>query len=207
MHSQQDLEQVIRSHLVAEAENLHPLPTREAVLERLTVRRQRWRMIRLGSAAAAILVLAMIGGRTVFEALRPDVADNPGQPAAATGPLAVRVVGIGGELAGMTGTLRITDKCVFVQTTSVGRVLIAWPANSTSWDAADRSITFINRDGSVVTLRDREFITMTGGGDRKAESGISPQDWVASTDWLATPDSSCVFSAWWTPNEVRAGTE
>jgi len=106
-----------------------------------------------------------------------------------TGPLAL-IPPSGTDPARAEGTLRITERCVYLR--SAGKqMLLFWPADRTRWNGRNRAITFSNFDGTVVTVRDRDAVVLGGGGDSEAESGISAREWVRRTVWVAPPDASC----------------
>lgn len=101
------------------------------------------------------------------------------------------------------GTLRITDMCVFLE--SRGEVtLLFWPADRTAWSAESRAITFQNLDGNVATVADGDQVVLGGGGAGEADSGISGEDWVRRTDWVAPPDLSCPLDPRWGVGAVQA---
>ncbi len=101
------------------------------------------------------------------------------------------------------GTLRITDTCVFLE--SRGEVtLLFWPADRTTWSAESRAISFANLDGNVATVGDGDHVVLGGGGAGEAGSGISGEEWVRRTDWVAPPDLSCPLDPRWGVGALEA---
>jgi len=113
------------------------------------------------------------------------------------GPLAVVPPQGGADTAGNEGTLRITDDCVFLDTTG-GPELLVWPADRTTWNDQARTITFENFDGSAVSVGDGTRVVVGGGGDSNEESGTTTAAWLARTRWVQRPDLSCPLNPrWW----------
>jgi hypothetical protein len=101
------------------------------------------------------------------------------------------------------GVLRITDRCTFLERGGE-RELLAWPAERTRWDPADRSITFQTRSGDEVTVRDGDDIVLGGGGSSRAEGGETGAEWAAGLIWVAPPDPTCLVDVRWQISEVEA---
>jgi hypothetical protein len=57
-------------------------------------------------------------------------------------------------------------------------LLLVWPADRTTWNGEEHAVTLENLDGSAVTLRDGDRVSLGGGGDSVAESGVSGEEWV-----------------------------
>lgn len=112
------------------------------------------------------------------------------------GPLAVVPPQGGSDLIGLEGTLSITEACVYVEA-SGKMFLLIWPADQTTWNAEARSVTFENFDRSVVTVRNGDRVVLGGSGDDEAESGITPQVFLARTTWVSRPGSSCSLDPRW----------
>ena len=181
-----DVEAQLRRHLAAEADELPFLPDGETVRERLAERRRRpWRLLALVPMAAAFM-LAVLLGQALLAGPGPDESGGPVD----WGPLAV-VPTAGGAEALNTGTLRITQSCVFLETAGGESDLLVWPADRTRWEATAGTIGFTNSDGAELTLRDGEPVSFSGGGDSTAEGGVSGEEWLARVDWVARPDPSC----------------
>ncbi len=197
MTGDRDLETLVRRHLAAEADELPFLLDGEAVRRRLAEqRRTPWHLLALVPVTAAIVLAVLVG-----QALMADSGvDGPGGPGV-WGPLAV-VPSAGGEAALNTGTLRITETCVFLDTAGGESELLVWPADRTRWDASAGTVGFTNSDGSEVNLRDGELVSFGGGGDSTVEGGVSGEEWVARTQWVARPDPSCPMEIRWYVNEV-----
>ena len=107
----------------------------------------------------------------------------------------------GMDTARTEGALRITDTCVFLAETG-SPVLLVWPADRTRWNAAARTITFVNFDGSTVTVGDGTRVVVGGGGDSNDESGTTSEAWLARTRWMARPDASCPLDSRWFVGEL-----
>lgn len=198
MTGDRDLEALVRRHLAAEADELPFLPDAETVRERLRERRRdRWRLLALAPVAAAAVVLAVLAGQALLVGTERSGRGGPVD----WGPLAVVPIA-GGEEALNTGTLRITQSCVFLETAGGESELLVWPADRTRWEATGGTIGFTNSDGTEVTLRDGEPVSFGGGGDSTAEGGVSGEEWLARVDWVARPDPSCPMEISWYVNEV-----
>lgn len=107
------------------------------------------------------------------------------------GPLASYPVGNGGDDALTSGTLEITENCVFV-TRENERQLLIWPALVTSWDAPSRAIVYQNSDGSIHRLTTGMSVAFGGGsfGD------------IGSVDWTSPPQPQCLGVGAWGVNDV-----
>jgi len=189
-----DVESVVRRHLAAEVDDLPFLLDGEAVRRRLAERRRgRWRVLTIMPVAAAVVLAVLIGQALLA---------GPGPGGTVDwGPLSV-VSSTGGDEALNTGVLRITEACVFLESAGGESELVVWPADRTRWDASAGTIGFTNSDGTEVTLRDGELVSFGGGGDSTVEGGVSGEEWVARTDWVARPDASCPMEIRWYVNEV-----
>jgi hypothetical protein len=197
MTNDRNLETLVRRHLSDEADDLPFLLDGAAVRRRLTEhRRARWRLLALLPVSAVIVLAVLVGWALMVDS---DVGE-PGGPGI-WGPLAV-VPSAGGQDALNTGTLRITQTCVFLETAGGESELLVWPADRTRWDASAGTVGFTNSDGTEVNLRDGELVTFGGGGDSTVEGGVSGEEWVARTEWVARPDGSCPMEIRWYVNEV-----
>lgn len=152
----------------------------------------------------AALVVA-IAAASVWLGLQPDRGSlgtgEAASPTEAWGPLAVVPPSSAVMEALAAGTLRITDTCVFLEKAGGELELLVWPADRTTWNADARAITLENLDGSAVTFRDGDRVSF-GGGDSVGESGVSGEEWVRQTDWVAPPAPSCPIDAHWYVGEV-----
>lgn len=148
--------------------------------------------------------VGVIGGLTVFAVAAKVGIVGRGSPRAAEtwGPLAVVPPSGGVDEALATGTLHITDTCVFLEEAGDDLSVLIWPADRTTWDPDQRAITLKNLDGSTLSMRDGDRVRLGGGGDSVTESGVSGQEWVARTEWVAPPASSCPMDARWFVGEV-----
>jgi heat shock protein HslJ len=117
------------------------------------------------------------------------------------GPLAVIPPQDGADTARTEGTLRITDTCVFLEEGG-GPVLLLWPADRTTWDAEQRTITFANFDGTTATVGDGQSVVLGGGGGGSAESGVATEVWVAGMTWVARPVDGCPLDPYWGVGDV-----
>ena len=154
--------------------------------------------------AAALIVTACqpgVGQPGAKASASPDEASpSTVQPSASTvdtwGPLAVIPPQGGMDTLRTEGRLRITDTCVYLE--SRGEVtLLSWPADRTMWSEESRVITYDNVDGSVVTVGDGDHVILGGSGG-PGEDGISGEEFVKRTAWVAPPASSCTLDRWWT---------
>jgi len=198
MNVDPDLEARLRRHLAAEADELPFLIDAGAVEARLGARSRRWHRLLLVPAAAAV-VLAVLIGQALWTGPGPTGIGSAGR-----GPLAVMEMS-GGMDALNTGVLRITDRCVLLETAGGESELLVWPADRTRWDDATRTIRFTNPPaGDEFTLQDGQSVSLGGGGDGTDEGGVTPAEWVASIDWVAAPDPSCPMDIRWYVSSVVA---
>jgi hypothetical protein len=143
--------------------------------------------------------------------MTPGPAASPGgalasaseSPTDPWGPLAVIPPQDGSETARTEGTLRITDKCVVLETSDDVELLV-WPADRTKWNAATGTISFMNVDGSIVTASERSHAVLGGGGSSNAESGTTTEEWLQSITWLAPPDMTCPRESRWFVGDLRS---
>lgn len=198
MNGDPDLEARLRRHLAAEADELPFLLEAGAVEARLGAQSRRWHRLLL--PAAAVVVLAVVIGQAwTAGSGRGDLGGSGGW-----GPLAVMEMS-GGMDALTTGVLRITDRCVTLETAGGESELLVWPADRTRWDQATRTIHFTNPPaGPDFVLRDGQSVSFGGGGDSAAEGGGSSAEWAASVDWVAAPDPACPMDIRWYVSAVSA---
>lgn len=81
-------------------------------------------------------------------------------------------------------------------------VLLVWPADRTTWNARARTVTFENFDGTTVTVGDGDEVEMGGGGTSVDEGGLPGAEWLASIEWVAPPDPSCVTDTRWGVGDI-----
>ena len=95
------------------------------------------------------------------------------------GPLAVvRDEGGGGaQVAGGSGTLRISEECVTLTPRDGPEVTLVWPSGLTAWEPEAREVVFESFEGDV-RVADGDTITIGGSGD-------------IAGDWVAAPAASC----------------
>jgi hypothetical protein len=117
-------------------------------------------------------------------------------PASIWGPLAVIPPQDGTDTSFAVGTLDITDECVYLVSNGK-RTFLFWPADRTRWVAETRSISFANFDGTFMTASDGDAVSVIGGGDSAAESGLSGREWASRMVWVVPPDPSCVAEVRW----------
>lgn len=164
-------------------------------------------------ASAAVLAVVVAVG-TWLGLPRGDGSPGGGSPGAGAsvspavstagpwGPLAVVPPSNGVMEALAAGTLRITESCVFLEEAGDDLLLLVWPADRTTWSADPPGVTIRNLDGTSVTLRDGDRISLGGGGDSLAEGGVSGVEWVRRTVWVAPPALTCPLDARWFVGEV-----
>lgn len=159
--------------------------------------------MRVGAApslGAAFLVAAALVASCQFAAPTPTAgpsgsgAASPSAPVSSPekpwGPLAVIPPQDGTDLALAEGTLDIAETCVYLVSNGE-QMLLFWPADRTRWIEEARAISFSNFDGTTVAASDGDVVTVIGGGDSTAESGLSGREWASRTTWVAPPDPSC----------------
>ncbi len=156
-------------------------------------------------AGIAVLVLAIAASGVWLGLSRGDGSPGAGASASPTetwGPLAVvpQSSGFGEALA--TGTLHITDTCVFLEEAGDDLSVLVWPAERTTWNPGQQAITLENLDGRTLSMRDGDRVSLGGGGDSVTESGVSGEEWVARTEWVARPAATCPMDARWFVGEV-----
>jgi hypothetical protein len=74
------------------------------------------------------------------------------------------------------------------------------PPRQLEWhigNAAERTVTFANPDGTPVVVADGTAVIMGGGGDSSEESGIGPEAWLDGMTWVARPADGCPIDSWW----------
>ncbi len=202
MSGERDIEERVRRHLAAEAEELPFEVDGETVRRRLEQKqRGRWRSLALLPVAAAAVTLAVLAGQALVAGPGP-IPSATSPIGDAWGPLAVvpPAQGYGAALAG--GTLHITDACVFLEEAGGDPALLVWPADRTRWDGTARAIHFTNFDATEVTMGDGDRVTFGGGGDSTAEGGLPGAEWVERLEWVARPDASCPIDVRWSVGEV-----
>lgn len=206
MSDERDLERRLRAHLAAEADELLFEVDAARVRERLDRRRRPSRAWALVPVAAALVAVAVFAGSVLVAGPGPDPSPSGSADASASadvwGPLAVMPGPGSGDAALNTGTLRITDACVLLETADNELELLVWPEDQTHWDPAAGTVIYTNRDGTAVALRDRDPVSFGGGGDSTAESGVSGAEWEGRMEWVAAPDPSCPMEVRWFIGEV-----
>ena len=117
------------------------------------------------------------------------VAPMTGPPAFGDGPwgpLAVlEAPSDSGDFAGLSGTLRISERCVTVGSLDDSTPVI-WRHSQTHWNVATDTIVFFDPiTAQSVELHDGDFVAF-GGGGVGPEGGPAPAD----LPWLNPPDPS-----------------
>lgn len=156
-------------------------------------------------AGIAVVVLAIAAAGVWLGLPRGGGSPGAGASAASTdiwGPLAVVPASSGFGEALATGTLHITETCAFLEEAGDDLAMLVWPAGRTTWDQDKRSITLENLDGSALSMRDGDRVSLGGGGDSVTEGGVSGEEWVARTEWVARPAATCPMDARWFVGEV-----
>lgn len=82
-------------------------------------------------------------------------------------------------------------------------MLLIWPADRATWNVADRSISLRNTDGTTVTLRDGDVVSVGGGVEGEADPSGTGRDWTAGTDWVSAPGPSCPVEIGWYVGSVE----
>ncbi len=126
------------------------------------------------------------------------------------GPLAVTTAPGNGDMALTTGSLRISDECVVLETLDDRPTLLVWSSAQASWDPQERRILFRTRDGGVVELRDGQQVGLGGSGRGLSAEVLSPgewdgllwDEWLPTIDWAAAPDPTCRADFVWSVGEV-----
>ena len=187
------------------------LPARSTVRTALPMATMTGAAILVIAIAAAGLWLGIPARESPFgaeasaaaTASRPAATASPPAATATWGPLAVIPPQDGTDLAGVAGRVVITETCVVLDDDGAP-ILLFWPADRTRWDPQAKAITFENYDGSgPVTVRNGDSVTLGGGGDSEAESGVSGEEWVARMKWVVPPASSCPLDERWGVGAIR----
>lgn len=189
-------------HILGDWDRVSRRGSRPAPPRRAPVISTRFPGSTVAGAAVILVVIVAVGGW--YGRLQDPGSAGTGPSPSSTegwGPLAV-VRATGGDMALSAGRLRITDACVYLEGAGDERSLLVWPADRTAWSADSRTINFKNLDGSTVPLRDGDQITLGGGGDSDAESGIPAKEWIRRTEWVAAPASSCPAEVRWSVGDV-----
>jgi hypothetical protein len=118
------------------------------------------------------------------------------------GPLAVAPASDSFGEALASGTLQLTDTCAFLEQRNGEHLVLVWPSDRTTWDPIERSVTLTNSDGTAMTMRDDEQVTLGGAGGGSAEGGLSGEEWIRQNEWVEPPASSCLTDAWWEVGEA-----
>jgi hypothetical protein len=107
------------------------------------------------------------------------------------GPLAVlEASSDSGDFAGLSGNLRIGERCVTVGSLDDPTPVI-WRNSQTHWNVETATIVFFDPiTAQSVELHDGDFVTF-GGGGAGAEGRAAPAD----LPWLNPPDPSCLGEA------------
>ena len=150
------------------------------------------------AALAAGSAMAIIAAGTLVTTLwqrppAPTIQPGPDETDR-WGPLAVVPGEPSGDRALIHGTLRITDECAMLYVQG-DQLLLVWPAQATTWNADQRTITYTNRDGSTVELRDGTPVAFGGGELPKAVNGI---------DWTSAPAPECMTETQWRVSDGNA---
>ncbi len=117
----------------------------------------------------------------------------PTEPSGANNPLAI-APGFNGDLARNEGMLEVGAECVYLRNNG-DRWLLVWPAGHVGWDAATRTISYVNSDGATRDFRDGQRVAVGGSGGGFGEGPMLNQ---LQIDWVLPPAESCdARSHWW----------
>lgn len=204
MTDDREFEARLRRHLAAEADELPFLLDAAVVGQRVAGRSGGWWRRFMLMPVAALLVLAVAVGGALLASSGGSPAGDLSERPGPWGPLAVMEMS-GGMDALNAGVLRISDRCVVLETAGGELDLLVWPADRTRWDEATGTIHFTNPPfGPEFVLHHGQSVSFGGGGDSTAEGGVSGAEWAASVDWVAAPDPSCPMEIRWFVGEVVA---
>lgn len=131
----------------------------------------------------------------------PTASAVSSEPAVSWGPLTVQGPPEMNMDAAISGRLSITNSCVLLIAPPDDEILLVWPAERTSWDEQLRTITVVNRDESVVTLRDGMSLRLGGGGFSEAESDLTMVEWLRQRR-VGAPDARCIPGEAWIVADV-----
>ena len=97
----------------------------------------------------------------------------------------------------MTGRLRITDQCVFVEPSGGNRqlVVLAQAPERWIWDATTRELVIVRGGRPQERFGDGDLIGL-GGGPVGAGGGTVEGDLRAMT-WISPPDPECITPEVW----------
>ena len=99
--------------------------------------------------------------------------------------------------AALHGRLSITEACVLLIAPPDDAILLVWPADRTSWDDEQRTIAFVNQDGSELSLRDGMSLRLGGGGWSEGESDLTAVEWLDQWTLVSRPDAQCIAPEAW----------
>lgn len=102
--------------------------------------------------------------------------------------------------AQLEGTMRITGDCAFVESADFD-LLLVWPADRTTWNPTEQSATLTSSDGTSVTWRDGDRVSMGGGASSPADDAMTGSDWVSQREWVAQPNLDCPLEHFWIVGE------
>jgi hypothetical protein len=126
-----------------------------------------------------------------------DDDQTPGEAALGDryGPLAVVAGQPSGNEALISGTLKVTSDCVFLQSGSEDVVLV-WPEEATDWEPDSATISY-GSGRERVKLAGGDEVSFGGGGSSVQEDGLKAAEWMRSVKWVSQPASSCVTDTRW----------
>jgi len=149
-----------------------------------------------------LAIVAYLGILVVSSCRQPEPVEAGTAPVVdASGPLAL-VDGTNGDAARSEGVIRFIGGCVLLENRGE-TVLLVWPAAQTKWDDTPGSIVFTSIGGEVVELSNGVGVALGGSGISRAENGISVERWIASLDWVAPPNPSCIRNGTWFVGDVQ----
>lgn len=133
-----------------------------------------------------------------------DTGSEPTKGQRDWGPLAVTSARGGDGEALLTGTLRVTNRCVVIEEQGED-VLLVWDAEQTTWNPDTRTITFENGDGAM-TVGNGDELRVAGGGSSVDEGGATSEEWAVGMDWVSKPASECLTDRRWFVSHIEKGS-
>lgn len=86
------------------------------------------------------------------------------------------------------GTLRVDERCSFLELADGERLMLAWPYPETVWDASSRRAG-TTLDGRAAWASDGERVSLGGGTKPLNRHGWRPEEY---TRWIWPPALECI---------------